>query len=446
MSIAQNYPIVSPALLLDFANVQALDPRISFSRATTATYYGTRTAKAEENLLLQSQAFNVTWVLAGVTVTANSAVAPDGTTTADKIIPTATSSSFKEAQQNISVVATLNYTASYFVKADGYNFVQLVGTGADIGTFYVNFDLSTGTETAFSAGTSTIIGRGIDSIGNGWYRIRVTIAALTSSSAARISLDVVPAADSVRGVTWSANGTDGVLLWGAQVEQRSTVTAYTPTTTQPVTNYIPVLETAASGVARFDHNPVTFESLGLLIEELRTNLLLRSEEFDNAVWTKGNTTITANTAIAPDGNLTADKAIVNSGAQASVGVYQDVTALSASTAYTVSAFVKKAGAQYAVIGWIYTGAVYAAVAYDLDTLTVSRSSSAGGFTITGNSITSVGNGWYRITITATVPSTGALGRFPCVFPRNTAWTSGNPDGADTGDGYAGIFIWGAQLE
>jgi len=46
-----------------------------------------------------------------------------------------------------------------------------------------------------------------------------------------------------------------------------------------------VLLSAANNVARFDHNPVTGESLGLLIEEQRTNLVTRSEEFNDAAWT-----------------------------------------------------------------------------------------------------------------------------------------------------------------
>jgi hypothetical protein len=37
------------------------------------------------------------------------------------------------------------------------------------------------------------------------------------------------------------------------------------------------IQTAGANVARFDHNPATGESLGLLIEEARTNLLLNSE-------------------------------------------------------------------------------------------------------------------------------------------------------------------------
>jgi hypothetical protein len=49
-----------------------------------------------------------------------------------------------------------------------------------------------------------------------------------------------------------------------------------------------VMQTAASGVARFDHNPLTDESLGLLIEEQRTNLVLNS-----ATLSTQNVTVTA---------------------------------------------------------------------------------------------------------------------------------------------------------
>jgi hypothetical protein len=68
-----------------------------------------------------------------------------------------------------------------------------------------------------------------------------------------------------------------------------------------------LIKNAASNEARFDHNPITGESLGLLIEEQRTNLLTYSENFDNAAWAKvGTCTISSNTTTAPDGALTAD--------------------------------------------------------------------------------------------------------------------------------------------
>lgn len=63
----------------------------------------------------------------------------------------------------------------------------------------------------------------------------------------------------------------------------------------------------AATTPRFDYNPVTLAPLGLLVEEARTNLAIRSAEFDNASWGKsGTATVTPNTNIAPDGTLSAD--------------------------------------------------------------------------------------------------------------------------------------------
>ena len=45
-----------------------------------------------------------------------------------------------------------------------------------------------------------------------------------------------------------------------------------------------LMRTAGVNEPRFDHDPVTGQSLGLLIEESRTNLLTYSEDFTNAVW------------------------------------------------------------------------------------------------------------------------------------------------------------------
>ena len=87
---------------------------------------------------------------------------------------------------------------------------------------------------------------------------------------------------------------------------------------------------------RFDHNPVTGESLGLLIEEARTNLLLRSEEFDNVAWVLfGTASRTANTTVAPNGTTTADSVTL----PVSSGILQSASG-SANTAYTFSIWIR----------------------------------------------------------------------------------------------------------
>ena len=81
-------------------------------------------------------------------------------------------------------------------------------------------------------------------------------------------------------------------FWGVQLEEGSTPTTYIPTTT------------TISGAPRFDHDPVTGESLGLLIEESRTNLFMYSEEFENPAWSaQTGASIDSTLVTGPDGNL-----------------------------------------------------------------------------------------------------------------------------------------------
>lgn len=95
------------------------------------------------------------------------------------------------------------------------------------------------------------------------------------------------------------------------------------------------LESTSINQPRFDFDPVTFECKGLLLEDQRTNLILHSDDFTNAAWTKSTSTVDANQTAAPDDTL-ADRITSNS----DVGVYQGV-AVSDATEYTASIFIKK---------------------------------------------------------------------------------------------------------
>ena len=80
----------------------------------------------------------------------------------------------------------------------------------------------------------------------------------------------------------------------------------TRTTEKRVFGANKLLQTVASGVAGFDHDPVTGASLGLLVEEARTNLCLQSAAISTAPWTNiGTPILNATSAIAPDGTMTA---------------------------------------------------------------------------------------------------------------------------------------------
>jgi len=224
MSISQNFPTIVPSLSLDFANTKKLDPRISFSRASSARYYnGVTTTKAEENLLLQSQAFdNASWVKTRVAVTANATASPDGTVTADKLIPNATLSTFHIAQVVTTTAAAHTYSA--YLKAGEYTWAILYALGVDQGTY---FDLVNGVvgSSFVAAPTSS----SITSVGDGWYRCSITFTATTSTST---RVYPVPADATT---TFTGDGTSGIFLWGAQLEAGAFATSYIPTVTSQVT-------------------------------------------------------------------------------------------------------------------------------------------------------------------------------------------------------------------
>jgi hypothetical protein len=412
MSIQSQYPNLKPSLLLDFANTKRLDPRITFTRTTTARYYdGKTTAKAEENLFQKSEEFNdAYWSKTAITVTANAETAPNGTATADKLLVTL--AGYRSVFRTETVVANASYTLSVFAKADVSSTLSLEIRGSST-TPDAEFDLTTGT---VSSGSGTIT-----AVGGGWYRCSIT---KTSVDASEIF---------IIGLGNSALLNDSIFLWGAQLEQRSAVTAYTPTTTQPITNYIPQLLTAAAGQARFDHNPVTGESLGLLIEEQRSNLLQRSEEFNNAYWDKSELTVTPNSAVAPDGTLSADQLVENTGLQFRI-VSTGTLSVTFGASTTLSVYAKQNGRNVLLV-YFSSGASAAGATFDLNTGTV-LTREANNLAAT---ITSAGNGWYRCSITVSPTSSTVVAAFlmsPTNFPTLNY----------TGDGYSGIYIWGAQLE
>jgi hypothetical protein len=393
MAIASNFPSIKPSLLLDFANVGRLDPRITFTRASTGTYYdGVTTAVAEQNLLLQSQDLTTSpWTVTSLNAV-GSKTAPDGTATAIEITATATNG---RTRQTVTVVSGQTYTHSMFVR-------RVTGSG--------NVTLAI-----------------LDSGGTALFS---TVMSLTSDWQ-RFTVSGAPAVTSIQAGIIIATSTDAVEVWGAQLEQRSAVTAYTATTTQAITNYIPVLLTAQANVARFDHNPTTGEALGLLIEEQRTNLVTYSEDFADAAWTKTDSSITSNTIVAPDGTLTGDKLVENT-ANATHSVATGSISFTSGTSYTLSVYAK--AAERTVFSIIRSGTGGASARFDLSTLTATNLVGTSAL-----SITAVGNGWYRCVMSWSAGATAS---------RTHAITLENPSGTDTytGNGYSGIFIWGAQLE
>jgi len=164
----------------------------------------------------------------------------------------------------------------------------------------------------------------------------------------------------------------------------------------------------------------------------RRNLLARTEQFENAYWSKTNASVVPDSIVAPNGTTTADTLIDNTVSSVHV-IYKLLTFVSGTT-YTLSIYAKQQsdrnlrvllpdtafGANSSAVFNVTTGAV---ISTGVDITTTTEP---------------VGDGWFRFSIskTATISANGDI-RFNLLSPPSTI--------TYVGDG-SGVYIWGAQLE
>jgi hypothetical protein len=418
-----------PGLDLNFAANKNLTDSISgnnligFTRVSSGTYVGADglLKTAATNLLLRSEEFNNgSWSKLDTTITADAATSPTGTLTADKLVENATTGG-KLTAQSVTLIASTTYSASIYIKAaERPTLLFHVRESSYNIRFGGFFNTSTGVFTAESAAGGVLTGSSFTNIGNEWYRCTITgtLGAVTSAVVTGYL------ANNVNNIGYLGDGTSGLFLWGAQLEQSSTAGEYIPTTS------------TINSAPRFDHNPTTRESLGLLVEEARTNLFLNSEAM--ASWgTVTRSTVSSNTTTAPDGTTTADTLIEDNTASNTHEILNTAgVAFVSGTTYTFTVFAK--AKERSQVNLFLPGAAFGSgtaqeTRFDLQAATTT--------TVTGSPtavITALANGWYRCSITAATTTT-ATG-----FPRFRLSVGGTT--SYTGDNSSGLFLWGAQLE
>lgn len=200
-----------------------------------------------------------------------------------------------------------------------------------------------------------------------------------------------------------------------------------------------LIETVAANTARLDYDPVTFFRRGLLVEEPRTNHVVRSVAFEDAAWIKANTSIVPGAAVAPDGSVSARKfAEGNPGAVVAHSLYQART--SANETVTFSVFARGVERSHLTIEFINFLDSSVAVTFDL-------SAGTAGVVTTGSpditngvaSIVQFGGGWWRCALTA------RKGAANTTLAAILALSNGLTTAYAGTDGH-GIYLWGAQLE
>jgi hypothetical protein len=183
------------------------------------------------------------------------------------------------------------------------------------------------------------------------------------------------------------------------------------------------------GTYEADANGVFRPVQGLLLEKPGTNLLLRSEEFNDNYWTKTNTSVSSDGIAAPDGGI-AYKLVENTATGShAIGIIS-----SSSVPFQSSIFIKPEGRNQISItsGSVSGSPAGTRVDFNLSSLTISRND-------LNNSglIIPIGNGWFRCVANFVV---AAQSRYWIALLDDTGTQT------YTGDGVSGVYIWGAQQE
>jgi hypothetical protein len=325
-------------LNLDF-RTGILDPRIDFQRTTTGTYYR---GPFNQNLFRHSQDYTqAVWQLfatgTGIlpVVTANAAIAPDGTMTANRVVmnrgngTTASDRSAVLSNQGLSLVANAPYTLSVWMRGTvGGEVVTIRGASATDATVTLT---------------------------TAWQRFSFTANALSSNPAMWLCGNVA---------TTSALQVMTIEVWGAQVTEGSLLTPYIPTTTAAITQ-------------------------GQIAAAEPWNLCIRSEEVN--LWPSLlGATVTANAIVAPDGNTTADMVVedTSTGQHRVLPGNQALGGTVDSSVYAISVYLKAGTRTRAQVGdnaQVSSGATW----FDLSAGTVLSGT---------GTIVDAGNGWWRCTV------------------------------------------------
>ena len=194
-----------------------------------------------------------------------------------------------------------------------------------------------------------------------------------------------------------------------------------------------LIQSAAINQARFDHDPSTLVSRGLLIEESRTNLVLQSENHPSATWNKTGLTVASAGNTDPAGAATSN--LVSE--DVSVGLHRlfQSTAYVSGTSYSISVFLKYAGRQFVAISHPAVASNNVAI-FDIQNGTITLSQAS----IT-SSITSYPNGWYRCVVNGVSATTGGASH---IIQGST--TGGILTGSYLGLNGPAFYIYGSQVE
>ena len=354
------------------------------------------------SLTYSEQLDNARWQKTALTVQANSITAPNGTTTADKIVEDASASEHSIGQR-FSGYTNYNFTASaYFKKAElSYAFLELGGATYSTPAA-IQINLNTGTT---ATATGTPLSAFCTAMGLDWYRCGFT---LLGNSVNPGSLRIYTSAD---GVWANRNHTgtsgSGLYVWGLQVEEFRTAGTYQVTTDTP------------SSAAAWS-----------------PNMLAMSERLDNASWIKTALTVTVDATTTYTGAAGAEKLVESTAS--SVHSLAQTFGATGGYLYSASFFLKAGELSNAIVAVSGGGFPTTAIAVDLS----NGSTSAATGSPLNVSCAALASSWYRCGFSVMATANSASSQLTIYTSNDGLWANL----AHNGTSGSGIYAWGAQVE
>ena len=378
--------------------------------------------KGRENLVLYSNNLDqAIWGKAQLSITSGE-VGYDGGNNAFKITPNTNNITHYIYKSNTEL-NVLN-TLSVYAKYSGYH-AQLRAFNIGSGHAYANFDLQNGTKG--TSGGDSIIDSTITGVGNGWYRITLT---LNYGSAYSIGLIPIETPTIGEIPAYAGDGTSGVIIQDFQGEAGLVATDYIETGAS----------TAQAGILedmpRLDYSG---SCPALLLEPQRTNVLEQSEYY-NAYFTRNNVSLTDNATTSTEGLQNASKLIPDNGTGGNRSVGKTFSGLSG--IHTFSVFAK--AAEYGYVSLRMRNAPSNFVMFDLSDGSVYNTNSSGNQYVDNSAkVEDYGNGWYRLSASYDPSESETAGT---LYPSLSVGITGDETSSFNGDGTSGIYIYGMQFE
>lgn len=209
------------------------------------------------NLIPYSEDFSQSgWQKYRSSILSNNAISPDGTLNADKFIDNSDNGTHAIEERRYSLSSGSQYTYSFFAKASEIKQVGLLASNPSQGSI---FDLENGV--VYGDLLSAPNSSKIENFGNGWYKCSMTTTLTGTNS--KFGIYLVKNGSN----NYSGNGTDGLYIYGAMLEQNSVATSYIPTSGSTVTRAADTANGSGNSEVFNDSEGVLFADISALAND-----------------------------------------------------------------------------------------------------------------------------------------------------------------------------------